>query len=1492
MKTVQLDSSATPEALVGVNAKVGDDLWLGGVGKRRLRIMFVQTCVTPEEVAEEIEDNFKKVKVNPAIGHCPHWINLKMYAELCGLDVEGCYSTALVKHLPESVAERKSPKASTVAKYLPWLEEEIARVKPKIIVCIGKPVFDALSGIKFKESDIHGLWYGYDGVCKSNLYFMPGMHLALSPEMDERYRMDFTAVKSMYDSMGDNGEIPLKPIHYEVVSHSIQLENLVGRLERENAKVLSVDCEWGGQVHVDGMLRSLQIAWSETDAVYIRFMDEEANYAFDVGYREAGRILAKWLDRPDVKYIGHHLSADLSWMHHWLGLKWYDKGLFDTEFALQACDEALELGLDILALRYTDFGKYDWDLIQYRKKHPERKGTGYEYVPDDILIPYACLRGDSSVVLEDGTTRPIGKMYKSNEKFRVKCLDCKGKVVSADVLKIVRNPYPSPGKWYKLRTVGAKGHVSAKAGVTGPSFTPDHNILTQRGYIRVDQLVPGVDRIATEHTGLSHEQKEMIFGCLLGDMGIATRNNAGSGLVFSQSAHRKPYADWKASSLACLHPAVTATNTNTASYRTFYSPCVAELVELWPRYSGDKHKKRRIVVTKPIVAEWLTDLAIACWYQDDGTLAMRENRHGVSYNARIYFKSINGDHEVLLNALRARFGEVNYLHKNRMFSFTVEATRKLHECIHRYVHPCMQYKLRPEFRTGVEPAVLRDSGKIYYALVEAIVEQPRRKETKGHGDPDKYSYCLEVREHGNFLTKAGFVANCKDVLTVYRAWPQVEAWLKRQPTVKGRTLLDYYNEILNPFVTNVFTWFCINGMPIDRNRLDLMRELYNWAKGELQKDFRKSVEREAGTMLGEAMEKAGAGALLETVEELVAAGDHGSAEKVLHEAVMPDIEAGNTTWSWWSALLKHYIIAPEFNIRSPDQMRNWLFKVKKYTPVKTTSQKENGMPSIDWEKVLSYPPSKQAKFTPAVDKVSIEIFSSRNNDAVLRELLELNSVGNVCKAFLKEDDVDEDGNLVKENGIHYWVTSDDRLCLNHSTTETGRPRSWNPNVLNYPSWLHARLKAGMKRIIADRDAKGQLPDKFKPFLDASKIPTVRSIAMARPGWCIVEADYQTAEMRGLAWLSGDKEMQAQITEPDPNWAYVDPKYVPEGDDPGDYVVRLAFPDYVTQPEDKEKFIMTRAKDGKILERYTEDQLWRDENGKVKGPRYDFHWGTAERGMHKCREIMSKKKDRGAGKVLNFSSGYGGKPPSLKRKVDSDTGENIAITTVENMLQAIYDSHIVASRWLEMLEKAPKKTDRLVAASGRIRHLHTLGSHVLRDDDNQFGMSAYEVSRGLGALGRECRNYFMQESVGASASRACVDLVKFALDYRPYGLQGGPIVCLYDSVVVHCPVNERAIWQKALLLYMTLKVGWAYNDKWGLRVLRYPSDCELNAGWSTAPEHDEAVLLHDASYEPTPENISWIEEALDAQIEFYTENELASVYNTWDIDSEQEPVYEE
>jgi hypothetical protein len=131
------------------------------------------------------------------------------------------------------------------------------------------------------------------------------------------------------------------------------------------------------------------------------------------------------------------------------------------------------------------------------------------------------------------------------------------------------------------------------------------------------------------------------------------------------------------------------------------------------------------------------------------------------------------------------------------------------------------------------------------------------------------------------------------------------------------------------------------------------------------------------------------------------------------------------------------VIAPQFNIRSKPQMQRWLFDVKGYTPVKTTANKDAGMPAMSWEKVAAYPPEEQRKYTPASDKQTLEILATVNSDTVINALLELNAVGNICKAFLKPAEVDDEGNLVKEQGLHYWITSDDTVSLQHSTTETG-----------------------------------------------------------------------------------------------------------------------------------------------------------------------------------------------------------------------------------------------------------------------------------------------------------------------------------------------------------------------------------------------------------------------------------------------------------------------
>ena len=640
------------------NVTINGKKWICGTGNKDTRVMFVAPNVLEEEAKEEEDIGYGRTRPRtPRLTDCGHGVLFKRLALKEGIDLEDCWYTTIIKHLPDNKQHRTRPPKSLIDEAMPFLEKEIEKIQPEIIVAVGKIAFDSLVDFKAKEDDVYGGWF-YNKKYNAKIYLMPHITQVVKPEKHERYILDFRSIKTMLDS---SERAKKMPVNIHVIHNAEELKQLVYLFKLMDVKVLSVDCEWEGHQHVDGKLRSLQLAWNETDGAYIRFLDDKLNYVFDVSYAEAGEILGTWCNREDVKYIGHHVSADLMWMQHWLKLNWYKKAIFDSEFALQCCDESLDLGLDILALRYTDFGKYDWDLIWWRKQNPDKRGDGYGQVPDKILISYAV----------------------------------------------------------------------------------------------------------------------------------------------------------------------------------------------------------------------------------------------------------------------------------------------------------------------------------------------------------------------------------KDVLTVYRAWKPISTWLERQQ------LTTYYNEILNPFVTDVFTFFGLKGLPIDKAKMDKMRVMYQWAKRELEKDFKSMIAEEAHMLLAKAIATAIgididlAETILQPIAESVAAGKIEAARTALQQ------QLGAAAWMKVLPAFEHYIIAPEFNIRSKPQMQRWLFDVKKYTPVKSTANKAEGMPAVDWEKVMAYPEEKQRLFTPASDKGTLEILAARYDDQVIRTLLELNAVGNICKAFLREAEVDDDGELVAEKGLHAWLATDSAIHLQHSCTETG-----------------------------------------------------------------------------------------------------------------------------------------------------------------------------------------------------------------------------------------------------------------------------------------------------------------------------------------------------------------------------------------------------------------------------------------------------------------------
>lgn len=423
-------------------------------------IMFVTTAVEEEEAQEMTTSSYGvtiKQKADYLRGPAGN-----LFKEVCGrsgIFPEEHYHTSLVKWLLPR-AKRVSPAVPILKWGMPILLEEISRVKPKIIVCLGKKVFDMLSDTKMNFKDANGGWF-WSTKAQAHLYVMQSPYMMIpKPELHEMFRVDLTEIARKLDIL-KYGTINEIPVNIQVIDNYRDLKEWQERMREEGTipvnedgfKILSVDGEWHGKQHIDGDLRSLQIAWNESDAIYIKFRDENNQWCFDMDgapqdllgpvmaipswtsnpppgledwakslrlnpnlfkewdmdtdpdfasitqtkrdklklYRKIGKVIARVSDPDDVRFVGHHYVADAVWMDRWLGLKVIGKCYMDTEFAQQTADESSELKLERgIAMKYTTLGRYDLDLVLWKKANKKLCENGYGFIPEKIIVPYGC----------------------------------------------------------------------------------------------------------------------------------------------------------------------------------------------------------------------------------------------------------------------------------------------------------------------------------------------------------------------------------------------------------------------------------------------------------------------------------------------------------------------------------------------------------------------------------------------------------------------------------------------------------------------------------------------------------------------------------------------------------------------------------------------------------------------------------------------------------------------------------------------------------------------------------------------------------------------------------------------------------------------------------------------------------------------------------------------------------------------------------------------
>jgi uracil-DNA glycosylase len=356
-----------------------------------------------------------------------------------------------------------------------------------------------------------------------------------------------------------------------------------------------------------------------------------------------------------------------------------------------------------------------------------------------------CLRYDARVQLGDGSWERIGRLVRSRYDGEVMCVDENGLLVRRKVTGWHATPLAGR-RVYRLTYRSCKNAGPHRVGI---QLTGDHPVLTERGYVPVEELRDG-DRIATGQ-GLSALARDVVCGTVLGDGCLQA---ASSHLTFSHSQRQLEYARFKAELLTELTPDIDERDIAAVVGGQTYSVVLVRT---------RAHRALRVLRsdfygTRKMVPSWLADelnpRMLAFWFMDDGYTRIREGgRRPLAEIATNAFS--DADLQVLIAGL-GRLGLSSKASRSRLY-FNVEATRRLCELIAPYVPPSMRYKLDP----AVAERVPFDSAGLDPGTTTVVFDDVEFEDITERERGDVTFFCIDVEGVHNFVTAGGVVHNCR-----------------------------------------------------------------------------------------------------------------------------------------------------------------------------------------------------------------------------------------------------------------------------------------------------------------------------------------------------------------------------------------------------------------------------------------------------------------------------------------------------------------------------------------------------------------------------------------------------------------------------------------------------------------------------------------------------------------------------------------------------------
>jgi uracil-DNA glycosylase family 4 len=1056
---------------------------------------------------------------------------------------ESWYLTNVIKFAPPDPNLAKAP-AAWFADCMPILWQELQLVQPRYILCLGSDASKVITkmcpgafggreglGIEAMRSRVEQLVIPKAGcpgefITSQVMAVTSPVNVHRTPELMDTLRDGLRDFWSL--TCGQHiGGIELD-IDHRVIRDVGTLRILVDEIlasDNPADSILAIDAEWNGQKPWDpgAYLRTVQFSHKAKFAACVELRGPGGHEVFQPSITAAAAELGRLFLHPKMRIGGHFLRADIPQIHAHLGIDLREKyapaasadlvcteGGWETSLMESAVNETGMMGLASLRAKYTRAPAYEKLLNKWLSTYCKSRGIekkdieGFGDWGGEDFYRYACLQNGSLVQLGDGSWVAIEKLVSTQYSGAVKAFK-DGRVIDATVTGWHRQVV-NQTEWRKLRTATT---AAGKHGLLGPVFTPDHEIVTQRGKVRIEDLQLGRDCILTDESEFSAAQLSVFLGCMLGDGRLQRKNGKLVGFRFGQRDAKATYVDWKAAVFSTHGPKLRARTTTDQCrrYETPFSRYFSHLAARFPTKTVAEHGHCKVKITADVLNN-LGDLGLVVWYQDVGVYisARHKRRNAV---ARIVCIGLDAVEECLALAwLSSRLGlGVTYNRRGCFFQITGGACVSLQRLVLQFGHPAMSYKCGYKIE---QPVVVDQTTRPYYEPVLEIIRVPRECALRrGRG----VRYCLTVPAAGNFLTKVGFVSNCYDADVTRRIAGRLFDAVKHDRFGHDCRQSYWLTHRASLAVLEMEQF----GIHADPERAELLATIFSDARGVLVARMREIInwpefnpnsdQQCRAVLFGEEYARKPAPAGCPTVR--VMRGPEGGSAETAADAVkraMRAVAAGTAAPPMAGA--------PCWVVFVPQGVR-----LEQMPPIISTGKR-----GIAWEKLLARGETENHR--PATSRETLGILSYANPVAAI--LRDIRFLTKALQTVLRRPEIDPDtgdymkddeGDFVYEKGLLSHISSDGKVHTRISMDkETGRSASRDPALQN----ISKQREDDFQRILGWVHPKRGNQGDYTELLGTPKYNYVqRSIFKAPPGCVLMESDYAGAELAALMWMAQD-----------------------------------------------------------------------------------------------------------------------------------------------------------------------------------------------------------------------------------------------------------------------------------------------------------------------------------------------------------------------------------